>query len=320
MADKGLEVLEQYDFNVEQTIRGRGMVIVHTDKGLRILKKYSGSGRHIHWIVPVLDKLSSMGAVNVDAYVPNKNGEYISTADDGTRYIVKRWYDCRDCDIKSVKDVTGAVNALATLHNQLEKIELTDNLYEGPDIRQDMVRHNNEIFRVKKYLSKRNNRNSFEQMALKCCDVFYAEGAATIDGLSENSNASGACRGLCHGNYNYHNVCFGTGAPVIINFEKMNVNYQMADLYNIIRKLMEKYDWDIKLGYLLIGEYDRMRRLDVSDIEMLSYMLSYPEKFWKIMNAYYNSGKSWIPAKNCDKLKTIIGQNEKRIQFIRTLR
>lgn len=320
MAEKGLEVLEQYDFNVEQTARGRGVIIAYTDKGLRILKKYTGSGRHLHWIAPVLDKINSMGGIKTDAYVTNKEGDYISVADDGTRYIVKQWYDCRECDIKEIKDVTGAVNALAVLHNQLEKTGSKDCLYEGADIRQEMIRHNNEIFRVKKYLLKRNNSNDFEQLALKYCDAFYAEGTAAIEGLTKNPGVAGAGRGLCHGCYNYHNVCFGSGGPVLTNFEKMNVNYLMSDLCNLLRKLMEKYDWDINLGYLLIGEYDKIRRLEVSDIEMLSYMLSYPEKFWKIMNAYYNSGKSWIPAKNCDKLKKVVEQNDKRIQFIRTLR
>ena len=31
-------------------------------------------------------------------------------------------------------------------------------------------------------------------------------------------------------------------------------------------------------------------------------IISYPEKFWKIVNFYYNTGKAWIPEKNMEKL------------------
>ncbi len=45
-------------------------------------------------------------------------------------------------------------------------------------------------------------------------------------------------------------------------------------------------------------------------------LLSYPEKFWKIINQYINSNKSWIPDKNVDKLRKVIEQNERRRELI----
>ena len=41
-----------------------------------------------------------------------------------------------------------------------------------------------------------------------------------------------------------------------------------------------------------------------------------PEKFWKIINQYINSNKSWIPDKNVDKLRKVIEQNERRRELI----
>ena len=45
-------------------------------------------------------------------------------------------------------------------------------------------------------------------------------------------------------------------------------------------------------------------------------LLSYPEKFWKIINQYINTNKSWIPDKNVDKLRKVIEQNERRRELI----
>ena len=61
MADRGLDVLEKYDFEVKRTYKGRGVIMVDTDKGPRVLKNYIGSGRHLEWCAPVLEKLKESG-------------------------------------------------------------------------------------------------------------------------------------------------------------------------------------------------------------------------------------------------------------------
>lgn len=319
MADKGLEVLEKYDFEVSQTARGRGVLVLYTDKGLKVLKAYSGSGKHILWTAGVLDAVNRSEVVAVDAYVPNTEGGYITAGTDGTRYVVKEWYDTRDCDVKSYGDCLFAVRVLALLHNELNKNRPAELEYCARGLELDMEKHNNELLRVKKYLFRRNNRSDFELLAAGCCDAFYEEGTAAVRKMKEFASAGKGTKGICHGSYNYHSICFGYRLPVVIGFEKMNYNYLMSDLYNIVRKIMEKYDWDVKLGYKLIDEYDRFKGIGAEDLELLSVMFGYPEKFWKIMNSYYNSGKAWIPAKSYDKLKKVIAQNSKRLEFIRTM-
>ena len=124
---------------------------------------------------------------------------------------------------------------------------------------------------------------------------------------------------LCHGNYNYHNVHFMDRDIVISNFEKMHRDYFVIDMYEMMRKLLEKYDWNIKLGHKLLADYDRERRITDSEISLLARMFSYPEKYWKIVNAYYNSKKSWMPVKNSEKLIKVIRQNRARWEFVATI-
>ena len=49
------------------------------------------------------------------------------------------------------------------------------------------------------------------------------------------------------------------------------------------------------------------------------YRLSYPEKLWKIVNFYYNSGKAWIPEKNQEKLDRLLEQEAARKKFLKML-
>ena len=72
-------------------------------------------------------------------------------------------------------------------------------------------------------------------------------------------------------------------------------------------------------GYLLaelLSAYERERPISARSWIDLYYRLAYPEKFWKIVNFYYNSGKAWIPGKNQEKLERVIEQEKGKQRFL----
>ena len=124
---------------------------------------------------------------------------------------------------------------------------------------------------------------------------------------------------LCHGGYTYHNVFILADGVFISNFDHVCVDCQVMDLYQFMRKVLEKNDWDVNLGNEIIKAYQDENRLEDVDLKILEVNLTYPEKFWKILNFYHGSNKSWIPRKNLEKLEQIISQEEKRQKFLETL-
>ena len=96
----------------------------------------------------------------------------------------------------------------------------------------------------------------------------------------------------------------------------MHLGVQMEDLYYFLRKIMEKHDWNERLGRQVMESYERV--LPVSEVErqVLYYLFLYPEKYWKQINFYYNANKAWIPEKNVEKLKTLESQKEARRRFL----
>ena len=60
-------------------------------------------------------------------------------------------------------------------------------------------------------------------------------------------------------------------------------------MYLFMRKILEKNNWSIKLGEDMLNAYDSVKQITKNELETLSLMLLYPEKFWKITNYYYNS-------------------------------
>lgn len=51
-------------------------------------------------------------------------------------------------------------------------------------------------------------------------------------------------------------------------------------------------------------------------MEVLHALLLYPEKYWKLVNFYYNGKKTWISEKNYEKLEKIRAQEPDRQKFI----
>ena len=79
---------------------------------------------------------------------------------------------------------------------------------------------------------------------------------------------------------------------------------------------MEKQGWNQKLGMEMIHAYQEVRPLGDAEFENFCIRLAYPEKFWKIANFYYNSGKAWIPMKNMEKLYRLLDLEEEKKTFL----
>ena len=100
------------------------------------------------------------------------------------------------------------------------------------------------------------------------------------------------------------------------NFDKACIGIQVTDLYQFMRKVMEKNDWDIDFGSMILDNYTRVLPIDKDELKLLYVLLLYPEKFWKITNFYYNGKKSWVPQRNIQKLIGIQEQMEMKKQFL----
>jgi CotS family spore coat protein len=119
----------------------------------------------------------------------------------------------------------------------------------------------------------------------------------------------------CHGEYTYHNILVAGNRMTVINFEKFALDVQVNDLYLFLRKILEKQNFDHRLGSRIMNAYEAVRPLDSREKEYLSIRMCYPDKFWKLANYYYNTNKAWIPGKHMEKLGKFLEQQEKRVSF-----
>ena len=105
----------------------------------------------------------------------------------------------------------------------------------------------------------------------------------------------------------------------VINFEKFSVDVQMNDLYLFMRKVLEKQNYDARLGRKMLKTYSEVRPLREEEREYLGIRLLYPEKFWKVASVYYHSNKAWMSVKNVEKLQTAVMQMKQKKKFLKAV-
>lgn len=355
--DRSQEALKRYHLKIYNIYRARGAFLLETDGGLKLYKCFEGSRNRALFEHKVKEHLLGHGCPNTDLFVKTIDDDIISEDTAGVQYIMKNWYWGEECDLKELSQIETACANLARMHLALKDVDFTKDQLEhniSPDLMETFDKRNRELKRVKGYIRDKKQKNEFELSYINYYDAFYEKGLIAAEQLAHSAYASLMAeavrqRSVCHGNYTYHNIIMlknksdamskayippgwinkkplcaaelhsSSSNIAITNFEKAYVGLQIADLYQFVRKVMEKNDWDILYGSNMIEAYDRVKPISKEELNILYLLLLYPEKFWKITNFYYNGKKSWVSGRNIQKLINIGEQNTKKEMFLQKL-
>ncbi len=315
MNDRAVGLLEQYEIEVIHTRKGRGAFICETNQGCLIFKEYAGNEDKIAIQNKVLTHIAQKGEISVEAIIPTAEGGLFVKDNDGVKYVLKTYREGRECNIFDKAECAEAVTVLARLHKSMESMEESEET--GPVFSQEKEyeKHNKELKKVRKYLQQKSQKTWFEISLLNTFDYFLEQALAVTEEWKGYQTVSGG-KNFCHGDYQYHNILHCDKDWFIINFEKCIKDDPIRDLYLLLRKLLEKSNWSVELGRNLLSVYEAERPISAISRIDLYYRLAYPEKFWKIANFYYNSGKAWIPERNQEKLEKLMVQEKEKQQFL----
>jgi len=320
--DRAVSVLENYDMEVTRTFKGRGTIICETGKGLRVLKEYNGNTEKLEVLELLQGKLNE--TVRTDRLVRNKEGELFCKDTDGTAYIVKEQLDGRECNYKNEEEILQAFRVMAKLHQGMRYTGERISAFPVHYYVEEMEKHTKECKHARNYLRKVKIKSDFERALLKEYTYFMEKAEdimkrAAEENRSEYEEFVRTNGFFCHGDYQYHNVLFMKNDIAVINLEHFALDSGVRDFYLLFRKISEKADWSLSLGEKMLNAYQSNRTLTPIEQKQLYYRLAYPDKFWKIVNFYYNSKKSWIPDKNMEKLENLVSQEKAKEKLLRTL-
>lgn len=332
MNDRRVGLLDNYDIEVLRTWKGRGAILCEATQGetqgrtprVMILKEYTGPRDKILFQDALLTHVREQGFLNVEQIVRSKEGELLVQDQEGTQYILKTYLEGAECNVRDMDECKQAVAVLAALHKASD-IKNNPTLMDGKStfqIDKEFEKHNKELRKVRKFLKEKGQKTDFEIYLMKSFDYFLDFALQVTEEFKKylNDRSVSDSHIVCHGDYQYHNILFAGGGIHLINFEKCILDNPVRDLYLFMRKLLEKSNWSDEVGDTLLLSYGKEREMNEHEHIQLYYRLFYPEKFWKIVNFYYNSGKAWIPGRNMEKLEKLMDQERDKRTFLENYR
>ncbi len=322
MNDRALAVLEKYDIEVLRSWKGRGAILCETKTGIKILREYKGSPERLLTQQKILDKIEEKGFFDKEKIIPTKEGELLVKDEDMNTYHLKEYSGGKECNLKEAQESCKAIENLALLHNAMELPDFVKEENLRPfSLPEEFEKHNRELRKVRKYLKEKKQKNDFEYFLYQNYTCFLEKAEKILEEVKgrpelfsiEKLQKQGT---ICHGDFQHHNTILSEGRVYIINFDKYILDNPMRDFCLFFRKMMEKNSWSIELGQYILQRYEAKRFVSEEDRYQLYYRLSYPEKFWKLVNFYYNTPKVWIPSKNMEKLDKMLKQEEEKNIFL----
>lgn len=312
-------VLSQYEIEIREVTKGRGVLICDTDRGKKLLVPFRGSKEKGLLLSRFLAGLEEKN-FEVEQIVLTKENEAV--AEDcytGERFLLKSYVEGTEINTGRLEELKEAVRMLAIYHNLAAQVQIERNLSQNPtNNTESWQRHYRELIKVRNYIRNRKKRSEFEQIYMKYFEHNRKAAEESLATLNEVSVDFARCV-FCHGDFNQHNVLISGGTYKIVHFENFVFHWAMVDLANFIRKMLEKNDWNEMIGRELILEYDKYCPMREEDHRLLYGLLLFPEKFWKVTNHYIASRKTWISGRDVDKLKKVMEQEEKRLKFMENI-
>ncbi|MDD6212911.1 MAG: hypothetical protein PUB22_07205 [Clostridiales bacterium] len=178
---------------------------------------------------------------------------------------------------------------------------------------EEMKKRTRELVRAKNYIRKIRRKSELELLLLEGFARYLPEAEEASRKMQELTLEE---KQLCHGDYVFHHLYRISGGMMITGFEHMHHGVSLDDLYLILRKSLENQDWDIAWAEDILETYEKIRPMTEDEKKYLYLRLAYPEKFWKQVNFYLNHRKSWISARNLEKMHSLEVQREKRNEFL----
>lgn len=321
MEDRQETAIARYDLTVRRRYRSRGGWMLETNRGLKLLREYENIRGHFQLENKIKEHLIQNGFTRVDDVVPNEEGKLVTELETGEKYVLYNWFPGEECDLRSESCLVSAGENLGRLHKavrRFESVEPADTETKG--LMEQFQKHNRELRRVNGYMKSKKRKSEFEIYAINCFRGYYekaCEAAERLEHCAFYTAAGEEKHQICHGDYNYHNLIMTGHGIATTGFAKACAGIQLLDLTYFMRKTLEKNNWSRRAGEAVMTGYDKICALSEEQTEFIYIMLAYPEKYWKLMNHYYNKKKSWLSAKSLEKLKDVGNMEKRREEFLK---
>ncbi len=315
------EIAGNYGLEVKNIVPYKDTYMVQTDKGRKILKKMLFSPERILFIHGAKEHLAKNGFVNVDRYMMTLKGEPSFILDNAS-YVMYDLLEGRECNFDNDAEAYKTAVLLSSMHSASKGYKPPDGSKVQDELGMLPVYFNKRLEDIKKLRKiAKKGKSRFDHMFLENADYFINLGEQAAAEL-EKSNYSGLISeareegSFCHHDFTHHNIICAESGFSVVNFDYCCFELKIYDLANLIRRKMRKCNWDMDKAVMIFEGYNSVEELSKDEIAVMKLILQFPQKFWRVVNRYYNSRRSWSERSFIVKLQEVIDEVEGHRKFI----
>lgn len=317
-------IFKEFDVNVKQYYKFRATYICDTDKGLKAIRKSECTPEQVTLQHKIKEHLVYNGFIYVDRlHVSKRKIPYV--IHNNQLYVMTDWYNGQEVDFHNIQDINKAIRLLASFHMAGER-------FDYPSINPSFLKIKNlgiayrkrysETIKLRKKIRNTSSMTDFELLYIKNVPIYKELQEMAIELIHPTNyeklvDKAQRKRTIVHGKYTYHNLLNINPEDIVITgFERSTYNVQLTDLANVIRHIMGKNSWDIKILSTCLKEYSNIKPLTANEWEIMKGMIIFPEKFASLCNQYYHSKRRWNYNMFQRKLTNMIEYQENQKQCV----
>lgn len=298
--DEIREVLLKWGLAVKKIDQVRDAYKVSTDSGTYALKVINASGKTIRFYYSVMCCAANRGFTDFAGYILTNTGEAYARFK-GMRLVLTPWIEGKEIHYHSESEMIAAVETLAHFHRATrgyrpcERVKVKEKWGRWLDkLRQraDEV----EYFT----LSASKQEDEFDRVLHKSADWLLQQSEGSVAALEDADayyalmKASRATLEICHGDPAKRNFLIDkNGRMYLIDFDSMSADMSVIDLWHLLHRMLSRDLWDFKLVKKLLAAYSAINPLSREEYEVLGIFLTFPEKIWRVLRAYYEGDSEW---------------------------
>jgi spore coat protein I len=316
------EIAVNYGLEVRNLFPYKDILVIVTPYGRKVLKRMPFSPERLIFVHGAKEHLVGNGFENVDRYICTLSGEpyFISN---GSCYCLTDYIDGRESNFDNDNDIRIAARVLAQIHKASKGYVAPAGCKVQDELGKLPVYFTKRLDDIKKMRKQaRKGKSKFDELFLQYAEYFVETAEDTIaelatsgyKGLVEKTRAEGL---FCHHDYTQHNIIMSGDRTTVTSFDYCCFELRVYDVANLIRRKMRKCGWDKSKAELIINSYNSVEPINSDELSVMKIILRFPQKFWRIVNRYYNSRRSWSERSSVIRLQEVIDEVGPFEEFLR---
>jgi len=293
-------LLSEYGLKAFNITRFRGNYICKTDKGQKELRRAFADEKRIKFEYNVREKLFENGYESAERILPTLLGAPFCETDSG-RFILTEYIPGEPPDQERPGDFLRCAEELGLLHRAAWGLEYEENAKGAANAEEIYEKRASELGRIRARLTKESRLSKVDMLVMEHYD-YYMERVKRAKELLAASRyplllaEARLKKSFCHNSFKGEalKIAEKTGKFIVSGFGSCAYGCYAEDIAAFLRRYMKKPDAEASLIKKALDRYDRVRGLTGAEYNVVIAMLTYPQKFLRLVNEHYNKRRVYV--------------------------